>query len=843
MPALPTPVPLQSAVRWQRFLSSGALGLAVILLGSALVCVVAANWPQLPVWLRLAGAQLLLAASAGAALLLGRGPQRQASCARRQAHRAALLLAGLVLGALLALVGQTYQTGADTWQLFAWWAALLLPWAWAGGTAVWLLWVLVANVALLFLLGERTQLGWLSVTGTPLAGLLLGAFNGFLLGIWEAVALARRLPGRTGPRVLAALAMAALTISVLLGGHAPAYWAAQLLIFVGLMAWYRGVRRDLVVLAIMMLGFMVMSLRVVGQWLWALFPSPTIALPLALLLLAEAVLAVHWLRRPGGLDPAATGPRRVHPWYAQALLAVSAWLASLLLLGFAVMSELFTEDSAWTVGLALCLAAALALRLLPARQLFLRQIAVAVAAGAAVLALAGSPWLVSQPTAAQCAGIFGLFAALYVAAPDRILRLLCGLAMGAACAAGFYFLHAETGWLNWLFEPSGSDPLRTRLVPVAILGWGAAAALLLAYAPGRPRAAFAPLGWAWMLAAQGYVWIAGGAPLTDLPALWSLYPPAVLASAALGLLPVLCLLLLTQADADGDADGEGEGGLGPGWRLGAGLGVLGLALMWTASPGVALALTWLLLGHGRARPHLAVFGVLAGLVYLLQYYYHLQVSLLDKSIWLAGAGALALALFILTAHAARRALRLAAPVDKSPRPRAVTHGWRAAVTAVGLIAALALVNTNIWLREQTLAQGQVLRLALAPVDPRAFMQGDYMALDYEVAVQMMQLRVPGAAPDAPFFEVPDDGYLILRADPYGVARLLRLQADAQPRADDEIALRYRKRGGRVQVATDAYFFPEGQAERYGAARYGEFRVNAFGTGLLVRLLDERLEPL
>ncbi len=42
--------------------------------------------------------------------------------------KAALLLATLLLGVFLALFGQTYQTGADPWQLFANWALLILPW-------------------------------------------------------------------------------------------------------------------------------------------------------------------------------------------------------------------------------------------------------------------------------------------------------------------------------------------------------------------------------------------------------------------------------------------------------------------------------------------------------------------------------------------------------------------------------------------------------------------------------------------------------------------------------------------------------------------------------------------
>lgn len=46
--------------------------------------------------------------------------------------QASLFAAGLLLGALLALIGQTYQTGADTFELFLLWALLLLPWAWLG---------------------------------------------------------------------------------------------------------------------------------------------------------------------------------------------------------------------------------------------------------------------------------------------------------------------------------------------------------------------------------------------------------------------------------------------------------------------------------------------------------------------------------------------------------------------------------------------------------------------------------------------------------------------------------------------------------------------------------------
>ncbi|MET0346849.1 MAG: DUF2157 domain-containing protein [Casimicrobiaceae bacterium] len=42
--------------------------------------------------------------------------------------KAALVVAALLVGALLALVGQVYQTGADRFELFAAWAVAIVAW-------------------------------------------------------------------------------------------------------------------------------------------------------------------------------------------------------------------------------------------------------------------------------------------------------------------------------------------------------------------------------------------------------------------------------------------------------------------------------------------------------------------------------------------------------------------------------------------------------------------------------------------------------------------------------------------------------------------------------------------
>ena len=64
-----------------------------------------------------------------------------------------LLIASIITGSLLALFGQVYQTGADTWQLFFGWALLITPWVViARFPTLWLLWLGLINACLLLYL-------------------------------------------------------------------------------------------------------------------------------------------------------------------------------------------------------------------------------------------------------------------------------------------------------------------------------------------------------------------------------------------------------------------------------------------------------------------------------------------------------------------------------------------------------------------------------------------------------------------------------------------------------------------------------------------------------------------
>ena len=159
---------------------------------------------------------------------------------------------------------------------------------------------------------------------------------------------------------------------------------------------------------------------------------------------------------------------------------------------------------------------------------------------------------------------------------------------------------------------------------------------------------------------------------------------------------------------------------------------------------------------------------------------------------------------------------------------------RSLVALVACVVALALVNWTIQKRERHLEAGRVVYLELAPVDPRSLMQGDYMALRFEIAVQAQSaLRDPPAS---------SSGRIVATIGPDGVAKYTRLD-DGRPLAADEIHLRYRVRAGDMKFATNAWFFEEGSGGRYERARYGEFRVDAHGELLLTRMRGKDLQPL
>lgn len=150
----------------------------------------------------------------------------------------------------------------------------------------------------------------------------------------------------------------------------------------------------------------------------------------------------------------------------------------------------------------------------------------------------------------------------------------------------------------------------------------------------------------------------------------------------------------------------------------------------------------------------------------------------------------------------------------------------------GLAFALLLPTALIVQKEALLATGKSVLLELGPRDPRSLIQGDYMVLDYAISRAWEWSE-----------DWPRKGHLVLRLDEHGVGQFVRRHDSNTPLAPDEFLLRYRVRDQRVWLGAEAFFFQEGHARLYNAARYGELRVAPNGTSVLVGLRGNSREPL
>lgn len=153
---------------WRVFLSRSLLFLGSALMLCGVIFFFAFNWSDLGRFQKLGLLELAVAGAAVAAWQLG----------RNAAGQAALTAAAVLVGPLLAVYGQIYQTGADPYELFAGWAVLVLPWVvLARAPSLWVLELALWNVALPLYWGQVLQLRDedLSYLVAPLLAVLDGA--------------------------------------------------------------------------------------------------------------------------------------------------------------------------------------------------------------------------------------------------------------------------------------------------------------------------------------------------------------------------------------------------------------------------------------------------------------------------------------------------------------------------------------------------------------------------------------------------------------------------------------------------------------------------------------------
>ncbi len=164
---------------WGQFLDGLMLWFGAIFMAIGVIFFFAFNWQEMGRLAKFGLVEICIVAAVAICWKLGLD---------RLSGKAALFAATLLIGALLALVGQTYQTGADPWQLFATWALMVLPWVAIGRFgALLLFWIGLLNLSLLLYFQTLPRaFGWIGLLfSTETLLWTLFVLNTVALGLWE----------------------------------------------------------------------------------------------------------------------------------------------------------------------------------------------------------------------------------------------------------------------------------------------------------------------------------------------------------------------------------------------------------------------------------------------------------------------------------------------------------------------------------------------------------------------------------------------------------------------------------------------------------------------------------
>ena len=133
---------------WLSFIDKILLWLGTLAITASVLFFIAFNWDDMGRFAKFGLVEALLILSIF--LFWKTSPDKQSAKLQSPLlSQVFLLVASIFLGVLLAFYGQTYQTGADTWQLFATWCVLMFPWVLASRFPVlWVVWLAILNLSI-----------------------------------------------------------------------------------------------------------------------------------------------------------------------------------------------------------------------------------------------------------------------------------------------------------------------------------------------------------------------------------------------------------------------------------------------------------------------------------------------------------------------------------------------------------------------------------------------------------------------------------------------------------------------------------------------------------------------
>lgn len=359
--------------QWKSVLRVLFLFFAVLLIVSGLIMFGAYNWESLH---RLAKLGILQVLILGFWMISRLRPQDSVE------STAMLWGAGLLVGAHLAVFGQAYQTGADSFLLFLTWSALIVPWCLAARAN--LMWITQA-----VLLNVTFSLFWFQRINEDFAlfALAFGLFNALLAFVWQQAR--KRQPWMTEglTNVLITAALGPLTVAGCVapweGDFYPACFVAAIAAIGLLFKSYpddfpkmatiasSGLALSIAVLSRVLgelgtLGFLLIAVAIVAllapmvRWLKAVHARGSRGTPT----LPEATVGTAPQKTP---EPTSLEILQAHnlldtrleerspiepepPHYLGCLTAMGAWVASLFLLSFVVGLAISNSSALTVVG-------------------------------------------------------------------------------------------------------------------------------------------------------------------------------------------------------------------------------------------------------------------------------------------------------------------------------------------------------------------------------------------------------------------------------------------------------------------------------------------------------------
>jgi uncharacterized membrane-anchored protein len=154
---------------------------------------------------------------------------------------------------------------------------------------------------------------------------------------------------------------------------------------------------------------------------------------------------------------------------------------------------------------------------------------------------------------------------------------------------------------------------------------------------------------------------------------------------------------------------------------------------------------------------------------------------------------------------------------------------------INFLILLLVINYQIYSKENTLAEGALVLLKLAPLDPRSLMQGDYMRLNYAITQDSLGNAWENNK------KLPPRGYFVVKLGKNKVAQKVRIQAEASPLNQGELLIKYYRNDWQIRLGAESYFFQEGLAQKFEKAEYGGIRLAKNGESILIGLYDTKFQ--